>query len=192
MKRTVVLAKHAEPVLEPDASPKRWRLSEEGRCESAFLGGRLAWYEPGVVISSEEPKAMETAEIAAERLGIGCCVYPGLHEHDRTGMPFLRDEEFGRAARAFFERPDELVWGHETARQAGSRFEGAVRRVLDEWEEDVVVIVAHGTAISLLVALHNDIDAHEIWQCLGLPSFCVLSVPSLELREVSFGPIPWS
>ncbi len=58
----------------------------------------------------------------------------------------------GRAARAFFERPDELVWGHETARQAGSRFEGAVRRVLDEWEEDVVVIVAHGTVISLLVA----------------------------------------
>lgn len=144
------------------------------------------------MISSEKPKAMETVEIAAERLGIGCCVYPGLHEHDRTGMPFLRDEEFGRAARAFFERPDELVWGHETARQAGSRFEGAVQRVLDEREEDVVVIVAHGTVISLLVALHNDIDAHEIWQCLGLPSFCVLSVPSLELREVSFSPIPWS
>ncbi len=62
--------------------------------------------------------------------------------------------------------------------------------MLDEREEDVVVIVAHGTVISLLVALHNDIDAHEIWQCLGLPSFCVLSIPGLELREVSFSPIP--
>ena len=183
MKRTLVLAKHAEPVLELDAAPKRWRLSEEGRCESALLGGRLARYGPGVVISSEEPKAMETAEIAAERLGIGCCVYPGLHEHDRTGMPFLRDEEFGRAARAFFERPDDLVWGHETARQAGSRFEGAVRRVLDEWEEDVVVIVAHGTVISLLVAQYNDLDAYALWCSLGLPSFCVLSAEDLRLRE---------
>jgi broad specificity phosphatase PhoE len=190
LERTLVLAKHAEPVLEPDVAPNRWRLSEGGRRESALLGERLARYGPGVVISSEEPKAVETAEIAAERLGIGCSVYPGLHEHDRTGMPFLGDEEFGRAARAFFERPGELVWGNETARQAGSRFEGAVRRVLDEWEEDVVVIVAHGTVISVLVAQHNGIDAHEIWQGLGLPSFCVLSIPGLELREVSFSLTP--
>ncbi len=47
---------------------------------------------------------------------------PGLHEHDRTGVPFLSDEEFGRAARGFFERPDEPVWGNETARQVGGRF----------------------------------------------------------------------
>ncbi len=71
MKQTLVLAKHAEPVLKPDVAPKHWRLSEEGRCESALLGGRLTRYGPGVVISSEEPKAMKTAEIAAERLGIG-------------------------------------------------------------------------------------------------------------------------
>lgn len=190
MKRTLVLAKHAEPVLEPDVAPNRWRLSEAGCCGSALLGERLARFGPGVVVCSEEPKAVETAEIAAERLGIGCSVYPGLHEHDRTGMPFLRDEEFGRAARAFFERPDELVWGNETAQRAGNRFEGAVRRVLDEREEDVVVIIAHGTVISLLVAQHNDIDAHELWQSLGLPSFCVLSVPGLELREASFSPMP--
>lgn len=149
MKRTLVLAKHAEPVLEPDVAPNRWRLSEAGCCGSALLGERLARFGPGVVVCSEEPKAVETAEIAAERLGIGCSVYPGLHEHDRTGMPFLRDEEFGRAARAFFERPDELVWGNETAQRAGNRFEGAVRRVLDEREEDVVVIIAHGTVTSI-------------------------------------------
>ena len=62
--------------------------------------------------------------------------------------------------------------------------------MLDEWEEDVVVIVAHGTVISVLVAQHNGIDAHEIWQGLGLPSFCVLSIPGLELREVSFSLTP--
>ncbi len=61
------------------------------------------------MVSSEEPKAVETVEIAAERLGLGCSVYPGLHEHDRTGVPFLSDEEFGRAARDFFENPDRLV-----------------------------------------------------------------------------------
>lgn len=135
------------------------------------------------MISSEEPKAVETAEIAAEHLGIGCCVYPGLHEHDRTGMPFLGDEEFWRAARVFFERPDEFVWGNETARQAGSRFEDAVQKVLAEREEEVVTIVAHGTVISLLVARYNDLDAYALWRSLGLPSFCVLSADDFQLQE---------
>ena len=53
------------------------------------------------MVSSGEPKAVETAEIAAERLGIECSVSPGLHEHDRTGAPFLSSEGFVQAARAF-------------------------------------------------------------------------------------------
>jgi broad specificity phosphatase PhoE len=138
------------------------------------------------MVSSGEPKAVETAEIAARCLGIGSSVYPGLHEHDRTGVPFLGDEEFAQAARGFFENPNRLVWGNETAEEAGDRFEDTVRRLLDEQEEVVVAMVAHGTVSSLLVARHNDIDAFGFWQRLGLPSFCVLSVPDFELQEVSF------
>jgi broad specificity phosphatase PhoE len=109
-------------------------------------------------------------------------VYPGLHEHNRTGVRFARDEEFGQAAGRFFENPDRFVWGNETAEEAGGRFEGAVRRVLDEREEKVVAMVAHGTVISLLVARHNDINAFGFWQRLGLPSLCVLAVRGLELQ----------
>ena len=134
------------------------------------------------MVSSGEPKAVETAEIAAEHLGIGCSVSPGLHEHDRTGAPFLGDGEFEQAARDFFERPDELVWGRETAEQVGARFEAAVRGVLDGREEEVVPIVAHGTVISLLIARYNDVDPFVLWRRLGLPSFCVLS-EDLQLRE---------
>ena len=138
------------------------------------------------MVSSGESKAVETAEIAASCLGIGCSVYPGLHEHDRTGVPFLGDEEFAQAAKDFFENSDRFVWGNETTEEAGDRFEGAVRGVLDERGEEVVAMVAHGTVISLLVTRHNDIDAFGFWQRLGLPSFCVLSVPGFELQEVSF------
>ncbi len=189
-KRTLVLMKHAEPILEPGVAPNRWRLSERGRSGSVLLGERLARYGPRVLVSSEEPKAVETAGIAAERLGIGCSVYPGLHEHDPAGVPFLSDEKFGRAARGFFENQDRLVWGNETAKEAGGRFEGALRGVLDEREEEVITIVAHGTVISLLVAQHNNIDAHELWRSLGLPSLCVLSVPGFELEEACFSLVP--
>ncbi len=135
------------------------------------------------MVSSGELKAVETAEIAASCLGIGCSVFPGLHEHDRTGVPFLGDEEFAQAAKDFFENSDRFVWGNETAEEAGDRFEGAVRGVLDERKEGVDTIVAHGTVISLLVARHSDLDASALWRSLGLPSFCVLSAEGLRLRE---------
>ena len=75
------------------------------------------------------------------------------------------------------------MWGNETAEEAGDRFEGTVRGVLDELEEEVITIVAHGTVISLLAARHNDLDAYTLWRGLGLPSFCVLSAEDLRLRE---------
>lgn len=190
IERTVVLVKHSAPVLERDVAPRNWRLSEEGRRRSVVLADRLRRCEPGVFVSSDEPKAIETAEIAAGRLGVGCSVRAGLHEHDRTGAPFLGNEEFQQAARDLFANPDEPVWGNETAEQARARFEGAVRKVLDEREEQVVTIVAHGTVISLFVATYNDVDTYALWQSLGLPSFCVLTVPGFGMRESTYNLIP--
>lgn len=96
-KRTLVLVKHSEPVLEPSVDPKLWRLSERGRYGSVLLGGRLGRYGPGVVVSGEEPKAGETARLAAGRLGVENLTLPDLHEHDRTGVPFLSMEGFDLA-----------------------------------------------------------------------------------------------
>ncbi len=147
------------------------------------MAQRLERYGPRVVVASEEAKAVETAKIVAERLGIGCFVRPELHEHDRTGAPFLSDEDFYRTAGTFFEKPEEPVWGNETAGEAARRFEGAVRAVLEEWKGEVVAVVAHGTVNALLIARHDEIDAHELWRGLGLSSFCVLA-SGFRLMEV--------
>ena len=59
-----------------------------------------------------------------------------------------------------------------------------MRSVLEERQEGVSVIVAHGTVTSLLVARHNAIDAYALWRDLGLPSFCILFTPGFELRDI--------
>ncbi len=129
---------------------------------------------------------METARLAAGRLGAEQLTFPGLHEHDRTGAPFLDAEGFDQAARTFFANPGKLVWGNETAEQALERFDKAVSEVLDSREEEVVAVVAHGTVISLFIAHCNDIEAYALWRKLGLPSFSILSVPGFELRGVTY------
>jgi broad specificity phosphatase PhoE len=137
-------------------------------------------------VSSEEPKAVGTAEIIAERLGAELTSHPGLHEHGRTGLPFGTEEEFHLSARNFFEKPSELVWGNETAEQTLERFAGAVHDVLEQHRESSVAVVAHGTVNTLFLTRHGSIDAYAFWRKLGLPSFYVLSLPEFELRNVVY------
>lgn len=184
--RTLVLVKHAMPIVEPRVPPSRWRLSEEGRRQSAVLAGRLKDYGLERVLTSEEPKAAETAEILAGRLDLGSTVASGLHEHDRTGAPFGNQRDFESAARRFFENPRYLVWGNETAEQAHTRFADGVRAVLEKRPKGNLAIVTHGTVITLFLTQHDDIDAYEFWYRLGLPSFYSLSLPDFGLQDVVF------
>ncbi|MBA2345095.1 MAG: histidine phosphatase family protein [Rubrobacter sp.] len=181
--RTLILVKHARPEILPELPPNRWRLSDEGRRDCAALAKRLREYAPSVIVSSEEPKAIETARIVAERMDVNRCVHHNLHEHDRTGAPFGTEAEFRLSARKFFRNPETLVWGNETAAQARDRFTGAIDAVLQQYRESNVVVVTHGTVISLFIAQHSDIEGYELWLELGLASFCVLSLPEFELRN---------
>src|SRR5205823_7910923 len=94
----------------------------------------------------------ETGAIVAQRLGVPCSAAAGLHEHDREGAPFLGGDDFQRAIEGLFTRPDELVYGRETANQARDRFAAAVDAVLAAYPDDRVAIASHGTVIALLVA----------------------------------------
>jgi broad specificity phosphatase PhoE len=185
-RRTLILVKHAMPVVEPHTPPSSWRLSEEGRQQSLVLAERLEDYALERVITSEEPKAAETAKIVAERLGLAWSVAPGLHEHDRTDADFGTQNEFESVARTFFENPGSLVWGSETAEQASARFTSGVRAVLEEHPEGNLALVAHGTVITLFLTHHEDFDPHGFWCSLGLPSFCALSLPDFVLQDAVF------
>ncbi|MCX6020722.1 MAG: phosphoglycerate mutase family protein, partial [Chloroflexi bacterium] len=115
--------------------------------------------------------------LVGERLAVPVDVLDGLHEHDRTNVGFLSDAEFDAAVAAFFDRPDELVLGRETANEALARFSRAVQGALARWPAGNLVIVAHGTVISLYVAAVAGLDARALWKRLGLPSFVVLALP---------------
>jgi broad specificity phosphatase PhoE len=117
-------------------------------------------------------------------LGDAAATFPGLHEHDRTGAPFGTQAEFELAAKGFFENPGEPVWGRETAEETWGRFADAVDGgVLARHPVGTVVVVAHGTVITLFLLRFADLDAFGFWRRLGLPSFCVVELPGYELRE---------
>jgi broad specificity phosphatase PhoE len=187
----LILVKHALPVVDPAVPAAEWRLAEEGREGARRLAPELKRFDPVAVVASVEPKAWETGAIVAQRLGVPCAAVEGLHEHERHSATFAAShEEFRAQIRALFDRPDELVFGDETAGHAQARFMAAVETAIAKWAplaegpgERGLVVVAHGTVITLLCAAWCGVEPFPLWDSLGLPSAVVLSLPDRRLVE---------
>ena len=181
MNRQVILVKHSLPYVKKDLPAREWMLSEEGRARAGRLADHLMSYRLDFLASSNEPKAMETAQILAAKCGVELRVFEGLHEHERSSVPYLSKVEFESAVRTFFERPDQLVFGDETAHQAHERFSRAVYSILPENNHSKIAIVSHGTVLSLFVSRLTGQPGFKIWSELGLPGFVILDLQAKQL-----------
>ena len=185
--KNLILVKHSLPEIVSMIPAREWRLSQSGQVRCKLLTERLALYLPDVVISSVEPKAVETAQIVALQLKKPFRTFEGLHEHDRTDVDFLDKEQFEAKVSDFFVHPDRLVFGKETANQAVERFSKALASVEVEHPNKNIVVVAHRTVITLFVERFNDVEAFSFWKKLGLPSFVLLSLPHHKLVKTVEG-----
>lgn len=173
----LVLVKHSLPEIDPRLPAAQWHLSNEGRRRARLLAAALVPYQVQEILSSQEPKAAETARIAAETLAVPVCLHPGLHEHLRQTIRYMEKEQFEAHVRRFFSCPQELVFGEETAAQAAGRFSRALDEALKGSTTDSAAVVAHGTVISLYVSQVCGVDPFDLWKRLGLPSCVILSLP---------------
>lgn len=178
MTKYLILVKHSVPEIDENRPANTWKLSEEGQVRAHRLAEQLESFIPEVIVSSNEPKAKGTAEILARHFQLDMQVLPNLHEHDRSGVPYLLHDAFQASICEFFQKPNELVFGNETANQAHSRFYRAVHSVLNEHRNKTVVIVTHGTVISLFVSRLTGSSDLELWNMLGLPSFIAMDLSS--------------
>lgn len=179
--RKLILIRHSLPRIDSDAAASGWTLSPEGRRRCLPVADAISVHAPAAVVTSLEPKAVETGRIVAERLGLPCETAEGLHEHERPWAPWRGSDAFEASVSEFFERPDTLVLGDETATQARVRFQAALDAVLRRFQAGNLAVVSHGTVISALVAYHNALDPFRFWKGLGLPAVLLLEVPGFRL-----------
>jgi broad specificity phosphatase PhoE len=183
----LILVKHSLPEIDETKPAKEWGLGFEGRVRCKPLADQLMGYHPDVVISSVETKAYQTA-----RLLVGLLDEPtlpwetmeGLREHDRSEVGFLGKEEFEKRVEEFFAKPDQKVFGGESADEAHDRFARAIHAALAKHGERTMIVVAHGTMISLFVSRLAKIDPFPLWKSLDLPSYSVLSLPDFSLLKI--------
>jgi broad specificity phosphatase PhoE len=178
--RKLLLIKHARPQVDPNVSSEHWTLSEEGREKSAALAQSLREYDFASIISSSEPKAVETAEILGKTLAKPVRTGNDLFEHDRSNVPHMESREFISMVALFFKEPNRLVLGNETADEAYDRFAAAVDEIIAAEKGDVA-IVTHGTVLALFAQRRAGQDPFTIWRRMGLPSFMAMEIGSWKI-----------
>lgn len=178
---SLILVRHGRPAIDPDQPATTWPLCPEGREAVEALAEKIAGYRPVAVVASPEPKARETADIIAARLGLAVDVDPGLHEHKRQSISFGTEEAFREKMGRIFATPGQPVGGIETADAARERLATA----LAQHKGRPLVAVTHGTVLSLYVAQLLDCDAHDLWRSLHTPDAFVLDAQGGLIERVS-------
>ena len=135
--------------------------------------------------SSPEPKAVETATIIGERLGLGVRVRQDLREHLRS-PGFVSQAEFHSNIRAVLENPSDVAFGHESADQVAGRIEAEIRRALSSDTGDTggnALLVTHGTAIACFLLKRCAVDSFAVWKSFALPAFVALESRDFDIVD---------
>jgi broad specificity phosphatase PhoE len=142
---------HPQVKIDPMIPVPKWGLSEIG-AERTRKAAESGWVRrlPRIV-SSDEIKAIETAEILAAMAGVKTEIAEHMHENDRSATGFLPPPEFEKAADWFFANPGESFKGWERAIDAQRRIVSAVDAVLAGHDPaKPIAFVGHGGVGTLL------------------------------------------
>lgn len=142
---------HPQVRIDPNVPVPQWGLSDIGR-QRAEKASKQPWAQKlGRIVSSDETKAIETAEILAAASDVSIMLAPDTHENDRSATGFLAPPKFEAAADWFFANPTESFKGWETAADAQARIVAAFDRILSDHNPDMpIAFVGHGGVGTLL------------------------------------------
>lgn len=142
---------HPQVRIDPDVPVPKWGLSDVGRARAEALAGKAWVRRIGRIVTSDETKALELAELLAAAAGLPVEVVEGAHENDRSATGFLPPPEFEKAADWFFAHPERSFRGWERAIDAQRRIVAVVQAVLARHDPSVpIAFIGHGGVGTLL------------------------------------------
>ena len=162
----ITYVRHAMPAVEEGVDPAAWHLDEITRERVRAWADRLEVGEGiGVLVSSTEPKALETAAAIAERWPAGVVADEDLREATR---PWIGT---GYRAMAHHYLRGDQPEGWEPHASVAHRMAAAVRRADDRCAGGPIVVVTHGLALSIHLGdrLGADFDRESFWSRLAFP-----------------------
>ncbi len=147
---TACYLSHPQVLIDAHVPVPRWGLNAVGQARVAALAASGALAGTGVIYTSTETKAVETATPLASALNCPLHQRDEMGENDRSATGFLPGPAFESAADAFFANPGDSFHGWETAQDAQQRITTAIDAALNAHPGDDILFVGHGAVGTLL------------------------------------------
>lgn len=162
----ITYVRHSMAVPEQSVHPTAWHLDDRGRADAARLAERLEVAPSiGVLVTSSEPKALESAEAIAARWDVAVVVDHRLREAIR---PWI-----GPGYRAVVHRylRGHLPEGWEPHASVAARVAASVTDATNTAAGRPVVVVSHGLALAVHLGerFGPSFDRESFWSGLAFP-----------------------
>ena len=178
--RHLLWIRHARPEPDPSTPAREWPLTPETRDEATRLARTLTGLRlPVSVVTSDERKAVETAEVICEALGLGPpVVCAGLREVQRPWT----DGDYRAAAREYLRSGAAPGW--EPRHEVLDRVSAAL---VEHWRpEGTTIAVGHGLAMSVWAAdAVEGLDVVGFWEGLTFPDAWLFAEDGATFRRVA-------
>ncbi len=182
----IVFLRHAETLVDPDSPASKWHLASSGQSESYELAASGILGEIDAIVSSDEMKAIETAEPFARMFGLEIDPNHDFRELNRNAGPFLTREEHLSCVQEVLKNPSSRSSGWECAADALARMKRGVQHTMSQHGSKRVLVVSHGLVLTLYFA---DLQAimHEAFDRWNRLPFCGWGVVSNNrvLRDIA-------
>ena len=161
-------------------------LTDLGRQQARAVAEKIAErFHPSVVVSSTLPRAEETAQIIAARLGVRLELVPELQERDfgaLKGRSYVHFREW-IAADPTYDPARPWAWtpeGGESLEAVQTRVIAALERLRRRHPDEEILVVFHGAAMQAVCA-----HLAGAWEGTDIPKNC--GVIQLEHTGAGFG-----
>jgi broad specificity phosphatase PhoE len=189
----LLLVRHGETDWNAES---RWQghadpsLNALGRRQAERLAAELAGERLDAAYSSDLRRALETAEILAERLGVSVQPVRELREIDVGSWSGLTTDEIRERLPDGFDRLKQLGYGWdggETPEELQDRVVAALRRIVANHPGGRVLVVAHGGVLRVVGAEAAGLPYAEYRRRVAVVGNCAVS--RLVCRDGIFVPI---
>jgi len=176
MNNKLIFLRHAETKKDKSIPVSQWVLTEEGEKNSKELINDQYLLDVDVIITSTEKKSFQTAKPLADKLNKEIIQIKDLSELNRDKGKLMTKEDYDKMKVKIFEDLNFTDFGWETCNHALERFRKAVEEIDKIYENKKILIVAHGTVMTLYFSyLQNSLDnIFARWKSLGFCDYGII------------------
>lgn len=185
--KKLVLIRHSKTLFESETPNPQWILSDEGQELAQKLASHELVKSLGVLYSSDQTKALETAVILARPHRLAIRVMHELTELTSISKKFF--DNFEATVKDLHEGKIDRINDGESVAEVATRCNGAIEKIANETIGiETVGVVAHGNIFSIFAAQYEDRPSYDIHHSLRMPDIAVFDWSS-KTFDVKFGDI---